>query len=136
MTVMVLHRSVNLMQLSCLWFRLSDMTPFCGLGHLAPRLRIKTLLDGSAFYAPCNRDRDGEAVDRSVHYGHAGIGVTPARLLMLLCSPLGAVPVMLAAITPSAMRALMSERLAVDQLSPAAEAPALVSTKMVFPVRL
>ena len=73
---------------------------------------------------------------RAPSYGHAGIAPRPVNLPMLLCSPVGAVPVMLAAIMPSEIRASMSARLAVDQLSPAAEAPALVSTRIVRPVRL
>ncbi len=38
--------------------------------------------------------------------------------------------------TPSAMRALIVEAGEFDQVSPIAEAPKLVSTKIVLPVRL
>ncbi len=40
----------------------------------------------------------------------------------------------LAAMTPSAMRALMVAAVVFDQLSPIAEAPKLVSTRIVLPV--
>ena len=55
---------------------------------------------------------------------------------MFPCNPLGGVPVIFAAMTPSEMRLFNWDAPAVDQLSPAAEAPALVSTKMVRPVEL
>lgn len=45
---------------------------------------------------------------------------------MLLWRLFGAVPVIFAAMTPSEMRLLSCEAVAVDQLSPAADAPALV----------
>gem|GEM_PF-4626477 len=67
-------------------------------------------------------------------YGQAGMASRPDLLVILLCT--GAVPVMLAAMTPSEIRAFKSARLAVDQLSPAADAPALVSTRIVRPVSL
>jgi hypothetical protein len=55
---------------------------------------------------------------------------------MLLCRLVGGLPVMLAAITPSVMRLLRSLEGVVDQLSPLADAPALVSTRIYLPVRL
>src|SRR4051794_9797199 len=69
-------------------------------------------------------------------YGHAGTALSVPSLAILVCSAPGADPVMLAANTPSEMRALISAADAVDQLSPAAEAPALVSTRIGRLVRL